>query len=206
MHGSFFRAHLGATPVVAILRGLEPGRTADTARACWDMGIHLVEVPLQNDDSLHAFEAAAAYSDDDTRLLGAGTVRTPEDVAVAHRAGARFLVSPGTMTDTVQAATAAGLPILPGVWTPTEVEVARRLGCTVQKLFPAGVLGPGAIAALRGPYPDVAIVAVGGVAPQETAAYLTAGALGVGLGSALAKPETVTQLTDILTNLRKDHS
>jgi Entner-Doudoroff aldolase len=204
VHGDFFRNHLHAAPVVAILRGMDPRRTVDTARACWDLGVRLVEVPLQGVESRRAFDAAAAHSDAQTRLLGAGTVRSPEDVSAAQEAGARFLVSPGVLPDTVSAATAAGLPILPGVFTPTEVEAARRLGCTVQKLFPAGLLGPAAVSALRGPYPEIGLVAVGGVTPQETETYLRAGATGVGLGSALAGPSALDHLRTTLTTLRKD--
>lgn len=205
MHTSFFRTHLTAAPIVAILRGLDPAGTADAARACWDAGIRLVEVPLQTEASVLAFETAAHHANDDDRLLGAGTVRTPDDVLAAKRVGARFLVAPGVMPDTIEAAERAALPILPGVNTPTEVETARRLGCTVQKLFPAGLLGgPAAIPALNAPYPDVAFVAVGSVTPQETGAYLSAGALGVGLGSALTKPGALAQLTDTLSAARKE--
>lgn len=205
MHADFFHTHLSVTPVIAILRGLDPQRTVDTARACWDIGIRLVEVPLQDEDALRSFEAAAVHADDDARLLGGGTVRTADDVARAHEAGARFLVCPGIFPDTIEAAAAADLPILPGVATPTEVELARRLGCSVQKFFPAGVIGPRAISALLGPYPEVALVAVGAIRAQETASYLAAGALGVGLGSALADPGALAHLTETLTHLRRDH-
>jgi len=121
------------------------------------------------------------------------------------RPGHDFLVCPGIFPDTIEAAAAADLPILPGVATPTEVELAQRLGCSVQKFFPAGVIGPRAISALLEPYPEVALVAVGAIRAQETASYLAAVALGVGLGSALADPEALAHLTETLTHLRRDH-
>lgn len=200
----FFRSQLSAAPVVAILRGFTPERTAAVARACWDAGVRLVEVPLQDASSLEAFAAAAEGADDVTRLLGAGTARTPEDVDQAARLGARFLVSPSVHEDTVRAARTAGLPILPGVLTPTEVETARRLGCGVQKLFPAGLLGPSAVSALRAPFPDVDLVAVGAVGPDDVERYLAAGARGVALGSALAEPGALDALAELLRRTRKE--
>ena len=110
---------------------------------------------------------------------------TAEEARAAHRAGADFAVTPG-LGEGVAAAQELGLPVLAGVMTPTDVLAARALGVAAYKLFPAAHAGgPGYLRALRGPFPDLPFVPVGGVDAASARAYLAAGAVAVGVGSPL---------------------
>lgn len=186
MTSNFFKDHLGASPVIAILRGLSPSATTDMAEKCWDNGIHLVEVPAQSDDALQALKAASKTANDSDRLIGAGTICAARDVVRAHDAGARFLVSPGFFPESIERADELQLPYLPGVATPTEMYGALSMSLTVQKLFPAHTLGPSSLKTLHGPFPQIAFVAVGGVTPTNANEFIEAGAIGIGVGNALS--------------------
>lgn len=119
------------------------------------------------------------------RPLGAGTVLTADDARAARRAGAAFLVTPG-LGDAVAAAHDLGLPVLAGVFTPTDVIAARTMGTAALKIFPIAQAGGAAyLKVLRGPFPDAAFVPVGGVDEAAARACLAAGATAVGVGSLL---------------------
>ncbi len=183
---SFFERHLGARPVMAILRGHGPEQTLELCRRAWDAGVELVEVPVQRDEDWTALEQAVAAGRADGRLVGAGTVVAPELVGRAAQVGAAFTVAPGFDAEIAAASHAAGLAHLPGVATASEVHAAVRFGLTWLKAFPASVLGEGWFAAMRGPFPDVRFVATGGVDLSNAAQLLAAGASAVSLGSAFA--------------------
>lgn len=134
-------------------------------------GLPVAEITLRTPLAVEAIERMATAHPD--VIVGAGTVRTPEQVTAAVDAGARFLVSAGLDADVVRAAQAADVPILPGAVTPTEVQAATRLGITTVKFFPAGALGgPSTIRSLAGPFPEVRFVPTGGVDLDTMASYL----------------------------------
>lgn len=168
---------------VAILRGFEPQKAADIAEQCWAIGMDLIEVPVQGAAGWASLETVAGCSAG--RAFGAGTVLTPHDARRAVDLGASVIISPAVDTDVVEAAAAAGAVALPGVMTPTDVATAARLGLGTCKLFPATVVGSGWLKALRGPFPAMGFVAVGGVDLRNAADYVEAGASGVGLGSSI---------------------
>ena len=172
---------LRETRLVGIVRGDGVDHTRDAVNVLFDAGVRLVEVSLTGPGALEAIAAIRAPAG---CWLGAGTVRTAADAAAAIAAGATFAVSPA-LTGSVAACVAAGLPILAGAFTPTEVETALSLGVEAVKLFPASVGGPAYLSALRQPFPDVPFVPVGGVGVAEAEAYLAAGAIAVGVGSPL---------------------
>jgi Entner-Doudoroff aldolase len=184
----------GDQPVMAILRGRPPDETVALANRIWDAGIDAVEVPIATPDAVPAMRAAVAAGAERGRLVGAGTVITPEQVETAAAAGAAYTVAPGLDLTVLAASLAAGLPHLPGVATPSEVQRARAAGCRWLKAFPASVLGPAWLRAIRGPFPDVAFVATGGLRASDVADYLAAGARVVALGSALADAEELARL------------
>lgn len=187
-----------ATPVMAILRGYDPQRTVELASQAWDLGIRAVEIPIGEPDQLPSLAAAVRAGAERGLPVGAGTVITPEQVAAAAGAGAAYTVAPGLDTTILAASLAAGMPHLPGVMTPTEVQVAVRAGCAWVKAFPASVLGPAWFRELRGPFPGVRAVATGGVDGHSARGYLDAGAKVVGVGSALADPEQVELLAALV--------
>jgi 2-dehydro-3-deoxyphosphogluconate aldolase/(4S)-4-hydroxy-2-oxoglutarate aldolase len=129
-------------------------------------------------------------------IIGAGTVLTEENVAAAHEAGARFAVAPGTNPAVVKRAAEVGLPFVPGVATPTDIELALSLGCRTLKLFPAGALGgPDMVKALAAPYrhTGVRFVPTGGVKPDNLAEYLAMQDVAAVGGTWLAKKDDIAR-------------
>jgi 2-dehydro-3-deoxyphosphogluconate aldolase/(4S)-4-hydroxy-2-oxoglutarate aldolase len=126
-------------------------------------------------------------------LVGAGTVCSAAQAQDAVAAGAQFLVSPGTRPDLAEALVATKVPTMLGVLSPSELMAAVDAGATAIKLFPASLGGPSLLRALRGPFPDVAIIPTGGVRPDNIADWFDAGALAVGAGSELCAPDAMSQ-------------
>jgi 2-dehydro-3-deoxyphosphogluconate aldolase/(4S)-4-hydroxy-2-oxoglutarate aldolase len=173
------------TGIVAIVRGdYQLRRVLGIAAALEEGGVRVMEVTLNSRGALEAIEALRERSPNSS-LIGAGTVRTPADVGRALEAGAQFLVSPGVDQRSVASSREAGVLHLPGVFTATEVQLARSLGCRMVKLFPAAAGGPGYLKALRAPLDDVDFVPTGGVSPENAEEYLRAGAVALGVGSEL---------------------
>lgn len=117
--------------------------------------------------------------------LGVGTVTNTTDLARAVDAGARYLVTPITSAAFVEQATDAGVPIVPGGLTPTELFASWSAGASAVKIFPAGQVGPGYLKDLRGPFPDLVAVPSGGVDLAGAAEWLAAGAVAVSVGGPL---------------------
>ncbi|MGW2898552.1 bifunctional 4-hydroxy-2-oxoglutarate aldolase/2-dehydro-3-deoxy-phosphogluconate aldolase [Streptomyces sp. NPDC001212] len=177
-------AALRAHRLLAIVRGSDPDAALTTVLTLAEEGVTLIEVSLSGRDALDVIaRARAALGPDAT--LGAGTVLSTEDAHAAHKAGAAFLVTPA-VSDGIATGRELGLPVLAGVMTPTDILQALRLGADALKLFPAGSAGgPGYLRDLRGPFPDLPFVPVGGVDAEAAAAYLRGGATAVGVGSPL---------------------
>ena len=174
--------------LVAILRGLKPDEAVTMAEAILEAGIEAIEVPLNSPDPFTSIRRIAAVMPSGV-LVGAGTVLTPEDVDRLAEAGGKLLVSPNIDTAVMARATTHGMVTMPGVMTPTEAFLAIRLGASALKFFPANVLGPAGIAAMKAVLPATTPVgAVGGVSDGDFAAYAKAGVRLFGLGSSLFKP------------------
>lgn len=178
------QAALAARRLLAIVRGGDADAALRTVVTLAEEGVDLIEVSLSGADALTVVERARQALGPDA-LLGAGTVLSADDARAAHRAGASFVVTPG-LGDGVRAARDLGLPVLAGVLTPTDVIAARATGAEALKLFPVGPFG-GAdyLKALRGPFPDVPFVPVGGIDEAAARSCLSAGAIAVGVGSPL---------------------
>lgn len=170
---------------VAILRGHDPQQSANLAEQCWGIGMDLVEVPVQGERGWAALAAVAQRAAG--RLFGAGTVLSPEDTRRAVHLGAGVIISPGVDGDVLDATVRLRAVPLPGVMTPTDVSVAARHGVRTCKLFPATLVGPAWLKALRGPFPAMRFLAVGGVDLTNAAEFLTAGAAGIAFGSSITQ-------------------
>lgn len=168
---------------LAIVRGRDPDASLAAIEALIEEGVSVIEVSLTGTDALSVMRRAAERFSG-SALLGAGTVRTPEQLDAALEAGAAFVVGPALTSGTLEALL-RGVPALPGVFSASELDSALDLGARMVKLFPASVGGPAYVRALREPYPDAAIVPVGGVSLESVPDYLNAGAVAVGLGSPL---------------------
>ncbi len=176
--------------IVAILRRTEPGLAAETARALVDGGVPVVEVTCDSPGVLEMLDAIHRTLGDRV-LLGAGTVLDLETAEAAIAAGARFIVSPHTEPPLIETLAAQGIPCLPGAFTASEVLAAWRAGAALVKLFPVGAVGPAHLRDLRGPLRAIPLMPTGGVTLDNAAAFIAAGAWGLGLGSALADPALV---------------
>ncbi len=184
---SSWRDALARLPLVAILRGITPAEADAVGDALVNAGWGLIEVPLNSPDPLQSIAALAKRHPH--AIVGAGTVRTADEVRAVHAAGGRLVVSPHFDACVVRAATQLGMAAVPGVMTPTEAFAALDAGATALKLFPAEMIPPAAVKALRAVLPaDVLLMPVGGIAPHTMRAYRDAGANGFGIGSALYKP------------------
>ncbi|MEM6466236.1 MAG: 2-dehydro-3-deoxy-6-phosphogalactonate aldolase [Pseudomonadota bacterium] len=175
-------------PLIAILRGLPPDDALPTARALIAAGIEQIEVPLNSPEPLVSIEAMATELAGQG-MFGAGTVLNSREVGQVAQAGGQFVVSPNCNLDVILATKAAGLGSYPGVFTPSECFAALDAGADALKIFPASLMGPLGIKAIRAVLPpDTAVYAVGGAEPESFADWVSAGASGFGLGSSLYKP------------------
>lgn len=183
----FFAANLGATSTVAIFRNNSPEKTIENCHKAWAAGIQLVEIPVQDELTMESFLAAVEEGNKTGKLVGAGTVTTPKSLECVINNGADFAVAPGVSQETMQAANARGFPLLPGVATASDIMLARALGYTWLKAFPASVLGSDWIKAQHGPFPGVHFIATGGVNASNASTFLEAGCSGVALGSSFSE-------------------
>jgi 2-dehydro-3-deoxyphosphogluconate aldolase / (4S)-4-hydroxy-2-oxoglutarate aldolase len=181
------RAELAERGIVAVLRAGSAERAVAAARALAEGGVTAIEVTFSVPE---APSAIAELANDESLLVGAGTVLSADQADAAVRAGARFLVSPNLDEEVLDAAERRGVPALPGVLTPTEVARAARR-CSLVKLFPASLGGPAFLAALREPFPGLAFVPTGGVTAGGIGDWLRAGAVAVGAGGDLCPREAI---------------
>lgn len=179
---------LGTCPIVAILRGLEPERAEEVGQVLFDVGIRVIEVPL---NSPQPFESIASLTRllGDRAVIGAGTVLTDEDVRAVAAAGGRLVVSPNTDSRVIDQTKWCGLVSMPGFFTPTEAFQALAAGADYLKLFPGDAIQPKIVGALRAVLPpDRGVVVTGGVGLENIADFFAAGARAVAIGSAIFKP------------------
>jgi 2-dehydro-3-deoxyphosphogalactonate aldolase len=182
-----WRQALAALPLVAILRGLKPEEAMPVGQVLWDSGWRLLEVPLNSPQPLLSIERLAQAFPE--ALVGAGTVMSAHQVREVKEAGGQLIISPHFDPAVVGCALELGMVCLPGVLTPSEAFAALHLGAQGIKLFPAEMLPPAALQALRAVLPEQAVVLpVGGIRVEHMASYRSAGASGFGIGSSLYKP------------------
>ena len=182
-----FSAVMAALPLIAILRGIRPEEASDIGSALVGAGFRIIEVPLNSPHPLQSIQALARQFPH--ALVGAGTVLSVNDVLAVHAAGGQLVVAPNFNAAVVKEAVRLGMVCLPGVLSATEAFAALEAGAAGLKLFPAEMIPPAAVKALRAVIAaDVALLPVGGITPLNMADYRTAGASGFGIGSALFKP------------------
>ena len=175
-------------PLIAILRGITPPEAEAVTAALIAAGITKIEVPLNSPDPFDSIgRMARAFGDD--ALVGAGTVLSTADVGRVVKAGGRLIVSPNCDPRVIVATKTAGLQSWPGVMTPTECFAALKAGADGLKIFPASLIGPDGIKAIRAVLPKgTQVYAVGGAGTNNFATWIAASADGFGIGTALYQP------------------
>ena len=158
-------------PVIPVIVIEALAQAIPLAKALVAGGVRVLEVTLRTPVALAAIRAIAREVPE--AIVGAGTLTRPEDFTEARDAGARFGVSPGLIPALVEAARESGLPLLPGVMTPSDVIAARLAGFRELKLFPARQAGGvGMLQALAGPFPDATFCPTGGIAAETAPEFL----------------------------------
>jgi 2-dehydro-3-deoxyphosphogalactonate aldolase len=183
-----FDSAFDALPLVAILRGIRPQEAEAIGAVLYDAGFRMIEVPLNSPQPLESIELLSRSLPADA-LLGAGTVLSVQAVQDVKNAGGQLIVMPHADTEVIRAAKAAGMFCVPGAATPTEAFAALHAGADAVKLFPAELITPTLVRAMRAVLPPtLRVLPVGGITPEGMAVYRAAGVAGFGLGGALYQP------------------
>ena len=173
-----------AARLIVVIRGERADQYAPVLETLAGAGIRSVELTLSTpgtlDDLPSLLESFGERLD-----IGVGTVTAPEDLRIAAERGAHYIVTPITRADLLEAATDAGIPIVPGGLTPSELHAGWAAGAAAVKVFPASVVGPGYVKDLRGPFPGIRVIPSGGVDLEAARAWLQAGAEAVSVGGPL---------------------
>lgn len=184
------RQPLRGARVIAIVRLDRPADLVRIGTTLAEAGLVAVEFTIGTPGALSALPLVRRSAGEHC-LIGVGSVRTPADVAAAREADAQFLVTPTTRTDVLAHAADAALPVVCGALTPTEIDFAWSAGAECVKVFPAGLGGPGYIREVLAPLAGVPVAPTGGVTAPIIAEYAAAGAVAVGVGSALVSRDIV---------------
>lgn len=168
----------------------DPERAAEVVDALHAGGARLVEYTLRGPG---AVEVLAQLCNRPGAIVGAGSVADPASARAAIDAGAAFVVGPNGDAAVADVCRDAGVDYVPGCVTPSEMMTALGWGCELIKLFPAGILGPAWLKAIRGPLPNLQVMATGGVGLDTMSEWFVAGAACVGMGSELVRTNLVAQ-------------
>ncbi|MCY3902765.1 MAG: bifunctional 4-hydroxy-2-oxoglutarate aldolase/2-dehydro-3-deoxy-phosphogluconate aldolase [Caldilineaceae bacterium] len=180
--------------VVPVVRLPDLSRAAAMAQALLDGGVKTIELTMTSPGALDALSLLRreipAFSDG-AAALGMGSVLNPDMGAAAIARGAQFIVAPILDLPTLELSVERDVPAMPGAFTPTEIQTAWTAGAAVVKVFPATKLGPGYFKDLLAPLPHLKLMPTGGVDLENCGDFIRAGAIAVGVGSALVRKEWV---------------
>jgi 2-dehydro-3-deoxyphosphogluconate aldolase / (4S)-4-hydroxy-2-oxoglutarate aldolase len=178
--------------IIAVIRGPSADLTVRIVEALVNGGITGIEITYSTPQAEEVVKTMDRQYGEDI-VLGMGTLTAPQQTQAAKKAGARFLVSPICDPDLTRAMLASGLVTMVGALTPTEVELAYRLGADVVKIFPGSLVGPAYIKAIKGPFPQIPFMPTGGVSLENIGDWFAAGVVAVGVGSELCPPQFVKE-------------
>ena len=187
------------TGVVAVMRLSDASVIRDVAGALADGGLTALEVTMTVPGAVDLIAELSATLPR-TCMVGAGTVVGARTAADVIRAGAAFVVSPVLQPDVVAACRDADVAVVPGCFSPTEILSAAAAGADIVKVFPATSLGPSFIRDVRAPLPELKLMPTGGVTRQNAGDWIRAGAVAIGVGTALVDAQAVRERRfDLLT-------
>lgn len=192
MQKQCFAEALSSTPIVAILRARQAESLIDAAHALKDGNITLIEVTLTTPNALKIIEQARSQLGDAV-VFGAGSILDAESARVAILAGAQFIVTPTLSIETISLCKRYSIPVMPGAFTPTEIQTAWEAGADMVKVFPIDALGTKFMKSVKTPLPQVKLAAVGGVSLDNVADYFKNGADAVGVGGTLINDTLLEQ-------------
>jgi len=177
-------SRLADAGVVAVLRGVEADQLIGITEALAEGGVDAVEITADTPDVAEKLgEVTGSFGDE--VVVGTGTVLDGETARTTLMAGAEFVVSPSLHEDVIETCNRYGAVTAPGVMTPTEAVRGYEAGADFVKVFPAKTVGPGHLAAMKGPLGQIPMMPTGGVGPDNAGDYVEAGAFAVGAGGAL---------------------
>ena len=185
--------------LVAIVRTNSADQAARIAEACARGGAAAIEITFTVPGATAVIEALAKQYASGEILIGAGTVLDPETARIAILAGAQYIVSPSVSPETARLCNRYQIPYMPGASTMREIVDAMECGADIVKLFPGETLGPAFVKAVKGPLPQASLMPTGGVAVDNVAEWIKAGAVAVGVGGGLtagAQSGNFQQITD----------
>jgi len=178
--------------IIAIVRSADSAQLVQVAKALADGGVSVIEITMTVPDALEVLRQVRRALGDRV-LLGAGTVLDAETARAVLLAGAEYVVAPTVNVDVIRLCQRYDKLVMPGAFTPTEVLTAWEAGADIVKVFPADVVGPAFFKAMRGPLPQVRLMATGGVDLATAAAFLKAGACCLGIGGQLVEQKAIAE-------------
>jgi len=176
--------------VIAVIRLASGAELRDVSDALIEGGVRALEVTMTVPRAVSLIEELTSALPAGV-LVGAGTVLDPDTAADVIRAGAKFVVSPVFRRSLIERCHRFEIPAMPGCFTPTEILEAWDAGADLVKVFPATALGPTYVKDLRGPLPQVRLVPTGGVTRDNAGDWIRAGAVAIGVGTALVDRQAV---------------
>jgi len=178
------------TPLLGILRGITPAALTPLFETIAASGLQAVEITMNTEGAAGLIQKAVKQYGKKL-MIGAGTVLTLKDLTRALDAGATFIVSPVVVPSVIRYCAKHKIPVFPGALVPQDIYEAWQAGATMVKVFPAGCFGPDYFKEIRGPFPQIELLACGGVTPANTKAYFRNGASAIAVGSSVFRKEWI---------------
>ena len=180
---------ISGTGAVAVIRLEDPNKLLNVANAIYEGGVKNIEITMTVPNAIQIMESVAKSVPEDM-MIGVGSVLTVEIAQQAIDAGAKYVVSPILKKELIDAAHKNGLPMMPGAFSPTEIQQAYEWGADV-KVFPADVVGMKYFKSIKAPLPHLKLMPTGGVSLTNAGDWMAHGACAVGIGSALLDKEEI---------------
>jgi 2-dehydro-3-deoxyphosphogluconate aldolase / (4S)-4-hydroxy-2-oxoglutarate aldolase len=187
--------------VVAVIRGAKSDTIIPIAESLLAGGVKAIEITAETPGAIQLIEKVSVELGDKV-IAGAGTVLDPETARMAIMHGAKFIFSPTINIETINMTKRYGVISVPGAMTPTEILSGYENGADIIKVFPANILGPSYLKDVHGPLPQIPLMPTGGINIENTASYIKAGAVAVGVGSTLVN--TKEEMNDAYFNTLRE--